>query len=145
MKYPKIECAVCKREISNTNFKRHKEACGKSKDFGTCPVCGKAVQYGRTTCSYSCSNTFFRTGEDNGSYKSDDKAMYRTVCFRHHKKKCIICDENKIVAVHHYDENRSNNDWKNLIPMCPTHHSYMCSRWKHLIEEKVDKYHQNCV
>jgi hypothetical protein len=141
MKYPKIECEYCNRLVSNTNIKRHLDYCSR-KIIGTCPVCGNPTKEGSATCSYSCANTFFRTSEGNGRYKSDEEVQYRQVCFRHHEKKCVICPEDKIVAVHHFDENRANNDWKNLIPICPTHHTYMHSKWKYLIDEKVKEYHQ---
>lgn len=48
-----------------------------------------------------------------------------------------------IVAVHHYDENHSNNDPKNLVPLCPTHHQYLHSRYAGLIKDKVNDYVNN--
>ena len=90
-------------------------------------------------CSRKCANS---TGGKAKSkkYHGDGNAHYATVAWRHHERKCIICGENKIVAVHHYDENHDNNDPKNLIPLCPTHHQYMHSRYKIEIEEKVKNY-----
>ena len=114
-----------------------------------CPVCGNKFKTKKghlkeqTTCSYSCSNTYFRSGENNGGWKEE---VYRTTCFLHHKKKCIICDEKRIVSVHHYDENRKNNSLENLMPMCPTHHTYWHNRqYKYLVEKKVDKYRKNFI
>jgi hypothetical protein len=63
---------------------------------------------------------------------------YRTICWAHHKKECVICGENKIVAVHHYDHNHNNNDPSNLIPLCPTHHVYVHSGHKSLVEDKIE-------
>ena len=111
-----------------------------------CPVCNKVftilegAKKQRITCSHSCSNTHFRSGKDNGSWKDDDKANYRTVCWRYHKKECIVCGEDKIVAVHHYDENRNNNNPENLIPMCPTHHSYYHSKYKDLVVDNIEEF-----
>jgi len=68
---------------------------------------------------------------------------YRTLCFKHHKKECVVCGEDKIVAVHHYDHNHNNNNIENLIPLCPTHHQYMHSRHKDLIEKEVEEYVHN--
>lgn len=115
--YPKIEkeCPVCSKEFSTVDG-------GAEEKF---------------TCSYACSNTYFRSGKDNGQYTGK---AYRTICFEHNKKECIICGEDKIVAVHHYDENHNNNEPSNLIPLCPTHHQYLHSRYKYLIQDKVDKY-----
>lgn len=113
-----------------------------------CPVCGKyfEVQVGhpkeKVTCSYSCSNTFFRSGKDNPNYKEipEGQAAYVLLCFRHHQKKCVVCGEEVIVAVHHYDNNHRNNDICNLVPLCPTHHVYIHSRHSHLIQKQVDDY-----
>ena len=113
-----------------------------------CPVCGNKFETminhkrEKTTCSYSCSNTYFRSGENNPNYGniSGDKNHYRRICFEHHKKECVVCGENKIVAVHHYDENHNNNSIENLIPLCPTHHQYAHSRYKDEIMGKIDEY-----
>jgi hypothetical protein len=121
----------------------------------TCPVCGKEFQTQignkgeRTTCSYSCSNTYFRSGENNpnwGNYgDSNEKNGYRRICFEKHKKECIICGESKIVAVHHFDENRNNNNPENLIPLCPTHHQYIHSRYKDEVIDKVIEYRNKFI
>lgn len=108
-----------------------------------CPVCGnkfttkKGHKKEKVTCSYACANTFFRSGPDHGNWNED---FYRTTCFHYHDKKCVICGEDKIVEVHHLDENKLNNDYFNLIPLCPTHHQYWHSNYKSEIEEEVIKY-----
>lgn len=106
--------------------------------YDVCPVCGKQKRnLSSKTCSYACSNTYFRTGADNGNFKNNN---YRTVCFSNHDKRCIICGEDKIVEVHHLDGKKTNNNPNNLIPLCPTHHQYWHSRYKSLIEDKVYEY-----
>ena len=113
-----------------------------------CPVCGvefktkSGSKEEKTTCSYSCSNTHFRSGENNPNWSDDS---YRTTCFKTHEKKCIICGEEKIVAVHHFDENRNNNSPENLIPLCPTHHQYIHSKYKNEIFDKVLEYRYKFV
>lgn len=111
-----------------------------------CPVCSVKFKPGsrkQTTCSYACSNTYFRSGKNNGQYihgnnvKGAEPVEYRRLCFSVHPKECIICGEDKVVAVHHYDENHENNDIENLVPMCPTHHQYMHSKYKNLIQDQV--------
>lgn len=111
----------------------------------TCPVCNVefSTKYKKQiTCGYSCSNTYFRSGLDNPNWKGTD---YRAVCFLHHEKKCVICGEEKIVGVHHYDYNNKNNDPGNLIPMCPTHHQYVHSRYKDKVIDKVNEYRDNWI
>ena len=122
MKYPIIEkeCPVCKNL-----FKTQKDRNEK------------------VTCSHSCSNTFFRSGENHPNWKefsNNRRKIYRDKCFFYHKEECVICGENKIVEVHHLDENRNNNNIDNLIPLCPTHHRYWHSKYKDEIVEIILEY-----
>lgn len=120
-----------------------------------CPICGKKfkTQKGhpreKHTCSHSCSNTYFRSGNDNGNWKEFDEydnrtsyysKKYRKECFTYHKKECVVCGEDKIVDVHHFDDNKFNNKPENLIPLCPTHHQYWHSEYKKEVEDKVLSY-----
>jgi hypothetical protein len=128
-------------EISISHLKKKISKYEKVIKF--CPVCGKEFQTiinhrdEKTTCSYSCSNTHFRSGKSNPNWKDES---YRTTCFEYHKKECIICGENKIVTVHHFDENRNNNSPENLIPLCPTHHHYVHSRYVDEVMDKIKDY-----
>ena len=116
----------------------------------TCPICENEFETKlghpkeKTVCSHSCANTYFRSGENNPNYKKDDELngveSYKIICFRHHEKKCVCCEENLIVEVHHYDGDKKNNEPENLIPMCPTHHSYWHSRFRKYVKTKVDNY-----
>jgi hypothetical protein len=90
-------------------------------------------------CSRSCANSVGGKAKAE-KHHSDDVARYRTVAWRHHERKCLVCFEENVVAVHHVNENHKDNRPENLVPLCPTHHQYMHSRYKHLICEKVDKY-----
>ena len=114
-----------------------------------CPICGKefetqkGIKKEKSTCSSSCANSFFRSGENNPNYKRNggrEDLVYRKICFKHHKKECVVCEENVIVEVHHYDGNHDNNEPKNLVPLCPTHHKYWHSKHRLLIKDCVDTY-----
>ena len=113
-----------------------------------CPICGSEFEtkvnhkHEKTTCSYACANSYFRSGRFNPNWKND---TYRSTCFEYHKKECVICGENKIVAVHHYDENHYNNDPKNLIPICPTHHQYVHSAYKNEVMDKINEYRNKFI
>ena len=133
----KIECRYCGKKIISRCIDKHEIACKKKEK--KCPVCFKLFYTGNDTCGYSCANTYFRSGSDNPNWK---ESQYRSTCFEHHEKKCVICGEDLIVAVHHFNHDADDNSPENLIPMCPTHHQYWHSRYKHLIEEKVIKYHE---
>jgi hypothetical protein len=108
-----------------------------------CPICGtkfftlKNHKKEKTTCSHSCANSFFRSSINNPNWKD---SCYRTTCFAFHKKECVICGENKIVEVHHYDGDKKNNTPENLIPLCPTHHQYYHSKFKIEVKSKIDEY-----
>lgn len=109
----------------------------------TCPVCQKKFQgipsviEKKTTCSHACANKWFRTGENNGNWNKD---RYRTTCFLFHEKACVICKEDKIVEVHHLDGDHYNNNPENLIPLCPTHHQYWHSQYRHIIYDSIMQY-----
>lgn len=109
-----------------------------------CPVCNKAFETlpseDKVTCGYSCSNVHF-----NGVSRNINVTSYKVIAFRNHKKECIICGENKIVEVHHYDENHDNNKVDNLIPLCPTHHQYYHSKYKYLVNDKIEFFHKNMI
>lgn len=122
----------------------------KNRISKICPVCEtefyvlEGSKRQKQVCSRSCSNTYFRSGENNGNW-NENSINYRKICFEYHEKECIICKEDKIVAVHHYDENEENNNPENLIPLCPTHHQYVHSRYKKLIENKIDNYKNDFI
>jgi hypothetical protein len=152
-----IQCTLCKENIKrwksdidrikNINLYVCKKCIYKnSREIKTCPVCNKEYEslkkQNKKTCSYSCSNKFFRTGENNGNWKEH---TYRTTCFSKHEKKCIACDESKIVEVHHYNGNHKDNRIENLVPICPTHHKYIHSRYANEILPIVEKYVKNFI
>ena len=142
-----VECQYCVKETNLANIKKHERSCYKNpENLRLCKVCETPIKNYREskgTCSYACANTYFRTGVNNGAYKHGNN--YRTECFIHHKKECIVCGEDIIVAVHHNDHDHENNDPKNLIPLCPTHHQYVQSRYKDLVQPIIDAYVEHFV
>lgn len=136
----KKNCRWCNEKRTIAQLKRHENVCYLNPEkLKKCPVCRSPIKdyKKRTTCSCSCSNTFFRSGENHPNWKQD---TYRTTCFLYHKKECIICKEKRIVEVHHYDGNSKNNKKENFIPLCPTHHKYMHSGYKKEILNEVNEY-----
>ena len=150
-----IRCTSCNKDIKKWNYEialiKDKNAyickhCQntKAKETRECPVCKKEFNvYKREkkkTCSRSCSNKYFRVGEGNGNWKQD---TYRSTCFLYHKKKCVICNEDKIVSVHHYNEDHNDNRPENLVPLCPTHHQYVHSGFRDEVQPIIDEYIKN--
>ena len=134
---------------SKANIAKHEDACKSNPDnIKTCPVCEKEHIKDGVTCSYSCSNTYFRHSNEGGyQYKTDEHLIennrYQDLCFRHHGKQCIVCGENKIVAAHHINEDHSDNRPENLVPLCPTHHQYVHSRYKNEVMPYIEKFLSN--
>lgn len=139
-----VKCKYC--GISRRTFfvLKHEESCALNpKHLKLCPVCENPIKNkGNATCSTSCANTLFRTGENNPNWKESN---YITTCFLYHEKKCVVCEERKIVAVHHYDEDRTNNRPENLIPLCPTHHQYFHSRYRDEVEYIIEEYRKKFI
>jgi len=134
-------CQYCKENVIGlSNLQKHEDSCYLNpSNKRLCEVCNNPIKdYKRSkgTCSHSCSNNHFAELRN----KPENYKSYTTICFHHHEKKCVVCGEENIVAVHHYDENHKNNDPANLVPMCPTHHQYIHSRYKDLVIDIVDKY-----
>lgn len=113
-----------------------------------CPICGKVFTTRKghdretTVCSRGCSNTYFRSGINHPNVNDNS---YRIICFHYHDKNCVVCGEDKIVAVHHYDEDRTNNNPENLIPMCPTHHEYYHSKYKDEVTGYIESFRNNFI
>jgi hypothetical protein len=93
-------------------------------------------------CSRKCANSCGGSAKALKYHENDNK-NYARIAWKHHKKECLYCGENKIVAVHHVNFNHYDNRPENLVPLCPTHHQYVHSRYKYLIEEKLNEYLKN--
>lgn len=149
----KISCKFCDNKFSKAVLLKHEKSCFKNPEkplpeIKTCPICEKNYTSKSKTCSYSCSNTYFRHSNPGGiRYKDDaclrEKNDYKTLCFRYHKKKCVCCDEDKLVSVHHLNGDHYDNRIENLIPMCQTHHQYWHSKYRYVIEDAVNEYIDN--
>jgi hypothetical protein len=140
------ECKYCSFQSSSRyHISRHLRLCRAApqnkKWWKLCPVCSKKFwaknkSKPKTTCSHACSNVYFR----KGIVRKNQSFHYARICWRYHKKQCIICKEVRIVAAHHYDKNKKNNKPWNFVPLCPTHHAYCHSRFYDLIVYKVHDY-----
>jgi len=139
----KIPCRFCNRITSTTGIKSHEKYCYLNPDNRRdCPVCGKPIKNFKVnkTCSTRCGTIISRNRDCNEKNNSSENS-YRLICFKYHGEQCILCGEELMLEVHHLDGNRSNNSPENIIPLCPTHHSYChhCEHW-FIIKECVDDY-----
>lgn len=93
------------------------------------------------TCSQYCSSNYLpfkikRVVAKVGGLASS----YPLVAKRNNLTYCCICNEKEVVDIHHLDEDRTNNDISNLVPLCPTHHAYMHRGKSNLILSKLVEY-----
>lgn len=134
-------CMYCSRGISLGNIAKHERSCIKNPgNAKICPACSKPFFSSSTTCSHSCSNRYFRSGSNHPNWKADN---YKNMCWEHHGKKCLVCDEEKIVTVHHVNEDHNDNRPENVVPLCPTHHHYVHSRYRNEVQPIIDNYLTN--
>ena len=92
-------------------------------------------------CSRSCANNRSDWWDSpTNEYRS---TKYRAIAKRHHEFKCVVCGFDKIVAIHHIDENKKNNSPENLIPLCPNHHEMVHSKWKDEVQPYIDEWVKN--
>jgi hypothetical protein len=91
------------------------EACGtmmSRKRFNG--VLEDLTHFGRRRfCSLSCANTRTTVGYHGLSWRAR----------KHLKTNCEVCGSAKMLAAHHRDENRENNEPENIQTLCVTCHA----------------------
>lgn len=126
----------CSKECSNNGHKKQTKctcaSCGK--DILKTPYRIKQSKSGNVFCNQSCSATY-----NNSLRKKESINTYRRIAFQNYKHECACCGWNideRILEVHHIDEDRKNNKLKNLIILCPICHKYLTLHLK-TIEELI--------
>lgn len=145
----RVKCSVCGKEFDrelksyNINKKRGQNIyCSKECQMAQqktgqlvhCAYCNKSIyatkhrieksKSGLIFCSHSCNASYFNPI----TKKKEDSGTYRERAFKTYEHKCAICGwsgDERVLEVHHIDENRDNNDLDNLIILCPMCHRYL--------------------
>lgn len=133
--------------ISLDHFSKNGKQFAKKSDK-VCPVCLNVFQVTdyieeskpQTTCSYACANTYFRSGVNAGNYQGKEFSGQSALRRNLKADKCAVCDEKEVIDIHHMDQDRTNNDPSNMIPLCPTHHAYIHRGKLDLILDKLEEY-----
>lgn len=115
-KYQEVECNYCHKK-----FKRLRSALEKDNKSG--------YVYCSRECGNRHKNEFVRNTKDSCDYRRN--------AFLTYEHKCAICgwdEDERILEVHHIDENRKNNDVNNLIILCPICHKKLTLHLYHLDE-----------
>lgn len=112
-----------------------------------CEYCGKIIfrhpsdiknnQTGKFYCSHECGNRYkanqMHTPESNN---------YRLKAMNQHNHICACCgwnEDERILEVHHIDDNRSHNEIENLIILCPICHRKITLGYYKLIDKQLIK------
>lgn len=144
-----INRLLLQHSILTTHFDKHHNRRKYLRVTKNCPVCQTPFDTligsrdEKTTCSCSCANTHFRSGENSPVRKPDSESRSATICWRYHIKRCVICNEERIVEAHHYNKDHNDNRPENFVPLCPTHHQYVHSRFCDIVQTTIDKYVEN--
>jgi len=113
--------------------------CNKIKKFhakGLCNVCYKNYGTRLIICKQCkekknhmakgyCGNCYRKRFYYDNTKASNLRRYYGDLSLERWKeitKECVSCSFNKIVDVHHIDENNKNNSKSNLIGLCPNCH-----------------------
>jgi ribosomal protein L37E len=104
---------------------------------GICRRCGREmVLHAKGLCN-GCYNFVFhldKTKERNHQKRNNiDPELYKEIT-----KSCVLCGFDKIVDLHHLDENHKNNSPENLVGLCPNHHKMFHDfKYRKEIQEKL--------
>ena len=152
-----IKCKVCGYEwsispssIMPNNMKKHTfSGCPECKyQEIQCSYCHKKIRRLKTElatnksgyayCSKECGNRH----KNSLKIQNEDGTNYRRNAFLKYSHECDICGWNKderVLEVHHLDENRNNNKIENLRILCPICHKKLTLHL-YSYEELKDKY-----
>jgi hypothetical protein len=91
---------------------------------GICKRCKREIYIHAKGLCPGCYNFVFHLdktkAENYRKWHNLDINLYKKIT-----RQCAICDFNKIVDLHHLDENKKNNSEQNLIGLCPNHHKML--------------------
>lgn len=94
------------------------------KKEGVCPKCKRMIHLKSKGLCAGCYNTTYRL-----EYQKALNHMNRYgLDYETYKKitaKCILCEFDKFVALHHLDQDKNNNSKENLVGLCPNHHQML--------------------
>lgn len=97
---------------------------GYKQPIITCKKCGeKKHHHGKDLCA----NCYLKTFHYDYIRDFNIRRLYNISLelWNEITKECLICGFDKVVDIHHLDENRKNNSRDNLIGLCPNHHQML--------------------
>lgn len=157
----KLRCEECGHEWETSptsvmygDYTHRCPNCGvKSGEYVKCAYCGKEIyrcqsrldssKSGYYYCSRECGNLHKnQLREDSGEWENSPSG-YRKRAFKIYPHKCAVCgwsEDERILEVHHIDENREHNNIENLCILCPTCHRKITLQYYKLTDDfKLEK------
>ena len=121
------ECPNCKKiqswftgNICQGCYRKYKWKPKKS----ICPRCKRLIKiHAQGLCSGCYNYTFYLESTKAHNHKKIHNISYET--YKKITSRCLICGFDKVVDLHHLDEDHKNNSEKNMIGLCPNHHKML--------------------
>lgn len=128
------ECPNCGEHAPN-KIQLECEYCGKIIFRHPCEI--QNNQTGKFYCSQECGNRYKAS-----LMHTQDSKNYRLKAMKVYPHKCVCCgwdEDERILEVHHINENRENNNIENLVILCPTCHRKITLGYYKLIDNQLVK------
>jgi len=117
-----------------------------------CAFCGKTITRRPCDLNKSLSGLYYCSKDCGNKHKNllrresgewENSKSYRAKTFETYEHKCAICgwdEDERVLEVHHIDENHNNNEINNLCLLCPTCHRKITLGYYTLTEDfKLNK------
>lgn len=118
---PLFCCRSCASHMSRNQVRSTCPLCGKEFDLKRCRQ--KYTKTGQNFCSRACKEAAqsIKLGLISPPHYKDGRSSYRRRAILHYGPECSECRYNKddrMLDVHHIDQDRSNNELDNLLVLC---------------------------
>ena len=141
-----IICPNCRRQLEH-HAKGYCYTCYKKLAWTAkkiiCKRCKRLIKHQAKGLCPGCYNTTFHLDRT----KAQNYEKYHNISIDLYKKitqKCAVCGFDKVVSLHHLDENKKNNSEENLIGLCPNHHQMIhMLKWREEVLTQLHKTPEN--
>jgi len=124
IKHAKGMCTTCYKKLAWRPKLRECERCKRMLPHHAKGHCAGCYNY-----------VFHLERTKAGQYKKHHNIELET--YKKITKSCLICGFDKVVDLHHLDENKKNNSESNLAGLCPNHHKMLHDfKWR---KETIDE------
>lgn len=156
----KIRCEECNYEwealpsaVIYDDYTHKCPNCGaKEGEYVKCAYCGKEIYRSKSRLENNKSGYYYCSRECGNLHKNqlraesgewDNSLNYRSKAFEKYPHRCIVCgwnEDERILEVHHIDENREHNNIENLCILCPICHRKITLQYYKLTKDfKLEK------